>query len=426
MIPGSCSGIPDFVLRFVREDYGRDRCNTKKDLEKGQQIYATVPETVPEIRQLPGMKIKFLKIALNFGTPVPATIPEKLYIFDKINTAMAQESVTIKEIARKLGISKSTVSRALRDSPEISEVTKKRVIDLAKELNYSPNPIALSLLKNQTNTLGVIIPEIANPFFSTAISGVEDIAYSKGYHVMIYQSHDSFEREQIDTRHIAARRADGLIVSVASQSARHDHFLELMEQGIPIVFFDRAIDDIQTHKVVVDDYKGAFEATEHLISRGCRHIAHVAGPPSLSLSRNRLNGYRDALKVYGLPFREEWVVYSNYSQEEGMERAYQLMALRERPDAIFAASDRIALGVHWALRQLGYRMPEDIALIGFSDLAISSLLDPPLSSVAQPSFELGRQAAELLLDLIKGKSTPESFETRVLKTTLSIRKSSLK
>jgi LacI family transcriptional regulator len=339
---------------------------------------------------------------------------------------MAQESVTIKEIARKLGVSKSTVSRALRDSSEISEETKRRVIELAKELNYSPNPIALSLLKNRTNTLGVIVPEIANPFFSTAISGVEDIAYNKGYHVMIYQSHDSFEREVIDTRHIAARRADGLIVSVASQASGYDHFTELQQQGIPIVFFDRAIDEIKTHKVVVDDYKGAFEATEHLIKRGCKSIAHVAGPPSLSLSRNRLNGYRDALQVYGLPFREEFVVYSEYNQQQGMERAYQLMALRERPDAIFAASDRIALGVHWALRQLGYKMPEDIALIGFSDLAISSLLDPPLSSVAQPSFELGRQAAELLMDLIQTKSTLASFETRVLKTTLSIRKSSMK
>ncbi|GAB3178229.1 LacI family DNA-binding transcriptional regulator [Telluribacter humicola] len=339
---------------------------------------------------------------------------------------MGKASVTIKEIARELNVSKSTVSRALRDSSEISEETKQRVLELARQLNYSPNPIALSLLKNRTHTIGIIVPDIANAFFSSAIAGVEDVAYSRGYHVMIYQSHESYERELIDARHIATRRADGLVVSLASSSERYDHFRELQEQDIPVVFFDRVTDAITTHKVLVDDYKGAFEATEHLIQRGCQRIAHIAGPPKLSISRNRFNGYKDAMDKYGIAMRDEWVVSSEYNQAGGTERAYQLMALRERPDAIFAASDRIALGVHWALRQLGYRMPADVALIGFSDLAISSLLDPPLSSVAQPSFEIGQQAAELLLELIESRNTPVSFETRVLKTKLMIRKSSMK
>lgn len=334
--------------------------------------------------------------------------------------------VTIKEIARRLGISKSTVSRALRDSPEISPATKERVIELARELDYSPNPIALSLLKNRTHTIGIIVPDIDNPFFSTAISGVDDVAYSRGYHVMIYQSHESYERERIDVRHIADRRADGLIVSVASQSVNHAHFGELQERGIPIVFFDRASDKVQTHKVLVDDYEGAFRGTEHLIAQGCRRIAHISGPMNLTISRNRYEGYKEALLRHGLPIRDEWVVSAEYSQGEGTDRAYQLMALRERPDAIFAASDRIGIGVHWALRQLGYRMPDDVALLGFSDLGIAALLDPPLSSVAQPSFEMGRQAAELLLDLIENKSTPPSYETRVLKTNLVVRESSLK
>jgi len=339
---------------------------------------------------------------------------------------MAKTSITIKEIGRRLGISKSTVSRALRDSSEISEATKERVIELARRLNYSPNPIALSLLKNKTHTIGIIVPDIDNPFFSTAIGGVEDVAYSRGYHVMIYQSHESYEREKANVRHIADRRADGLIVSVASQSPDQHHFSELQDGGIPIVFFDRASNEVQTHKVLVDDYAGAFAGTEHLIQQGCRKIAHIAGPMSLAISRNRYNGYRDALHKHKLPLRDEWVVTAEYSQSEGTDRAYQLMALRERPDAIFAASDRIAIGVHWALRQLGYRMPEDVALIGFSDLGVSGLLDPPLSSVAQPSFEMGRQATELLLELIKNKNTPVTYETRVLKTNLNIRGSSLK
>ena len=339
---------------------------------------------------------------------------------------MRKASVTIKEIARQLNISKSTVSRALRDSSEISEETKKKVIDLAELLQYATNPIALSLLKNRTQTIGVIVPDIANRFYSSAIGGVEDIAYSRGYHTMIYQSHESIEREVAASRHIALRRVDGLVVAISSQSENIDHFIELQEQGIPVVLFDRVIDTLQTHKVRVDDYKGSFEATEHLIEQGCRRIAHIAGPKPVSITRNRLDGYRDALQKHGIPFHDEWVLHSPITQAGGTERTYQLMALRNRPDAIFGASDRITMGVHWALRQLGYKMPEEIAVIGFCDLAMSSLMDPPISSVTQPSFEMGQQATSLLLDLIESKNTPASYVTRVLPSNLVIQKSSLK
>jgi LacI family transcriptional regulator len=215
-------------------------------------------------------------------------------------------------------------------------------------------------------------------------------------------------------------------VAISSQSEGHDHFVELQELGIPVVFFDRVSDSMQTHKVRVDDYKGSFEATEHLIHSGCRQIAHIAGPKNVSISTNRLEGYRDALSRYGIPFHDEWVLHSEITQEGGTERTYQLMALRNRPDAIFAASERITMGVHWALRQLGYRMPDDVAVIGFCDLAMSTLLEPPVSSVTQPSFEMGQQATMLLLDLIESKSTPAAFETRVLQSNLVIQKSSQK
>lgn len=339
---------------------------------------------------------------------------------------MGKGSITIKEMAKMLGVSKSTVSRALRGSDEIGEETKQRVLELARTVNYFPNPIALSLVGNRSNTIGVIVPDIANPFFSSVIGGVEEVAYSRGYHVMIYQSHDTYERERIDSRHISARHADGLIISIASHSPNFDHLRALQENGIPVVLFDRSTDEIQTHKVQVDDYKGAFEATEHLAIQGCRKIAHIAGPLNLSISRDRLRGYRDVLNKYDLPYREEWVIQGEYNQEVGSERAYQLMALRERPDAIFAASDRIAIGVHVALRQLGYRMPDDVALIGFSDLPVSALLDPPLSTVVQPTKEMGQQAAELLLSLLEIKKPPAQFETKVLQSKLVVRKSSLK
>jgi len=340
---------------------------------------------------------------------------------------MGNSSITIKEIARLLGVSKSTVSRALRDSSEISDVTKAKVLELALKLNYSPNPIAISLLSNKTKTIGILVPKIDNPFFSTAIAGAEEYAYNRGYHVMIYQSHESFEREVLNVRHLATRRADGLLVSVSSQTARYDHFLELQSQGIPVVFFDRVPAEVNTHKVIVDDYKSSFEATEHLIHQGCRKIAHVSGPLNLAICRNRLSGYKDALKAHNLPDPDEWVVSCEFSLEEGTERGYQLMALRNRPDGIFAASDRIGLGVHVALRQLGYQIPEDVALIGFSDLSISALIEPALSTVRQPSFEMGHQAAELLFSLIETKTnTPASFETRVLTSDLIVRNSSKK
>ena len=339
---------------------------------------------------------------------------------------MRKISVTIKEIARQLNVSKSTVSRALRDSSEISEETKNKVIELAKALQYSPNPIAISLLKNRTQTIGVIVPDIANRFYSSTIGGIEDIAYSRGYHTMIYQSHELWEREISATRHIAQRRVDGLVVAISSESENMDHFIELQEQGIPVVLFDRVLDGLQTHKVRIDDYKGAFEATEHLISQGCKRIAHIAGPKSVSITRNRLDGYKDALAKHGMPFHEEWVLHSPITQESGTEKTYQLMALRNRPDAIFGASDRITMGIHWALRQLGYKMPEEVAVIGFCDLGMSSLMDPPISSITQPSFEMGQQATSLLLDLIESKNTPTSYVTRVLPSNLVIQKSSLK
>ena len=336
------------------------------------------------------------------------------------------KNTTIKDIAQQLNLSKSTVSRALRDSAEIGTETKKKVIELAQQLDYNPNPVALSLLRKQTNDIGVIVPEIANPFFSIVIAGIEDVAFAEGYHVVIHQSHDDYQREVLCVKHIYNRRKDGLLVAVAANTHDYSHFKNLHERGFPIVFFDRICEEIQTHQVSVDDFEGAYKATEHLINQGCTNIGHLSGPAHLLISRRRLHGYRAALLDYGLPIDDALVVPADYNVNSGLEATKRLLATGLKPDGIFACSDNIAIGCHAAIREAGLAMPQDIALVGFSDLPMSALLTPPLSSVAQPSFEMGRLAAELLINLIKNRKEIATTVTNVLKTSLIVRGSSLR
>lgn len=336
------------------------------------------------------------------------------------------KNITIKDIARELNISTSTVSRALRDSSEIGAETKKRVLDLAHRLDYNPNPVALSLLNSQSNDIGVIVPEIANPFFAIVIAGIEDVAFAQGYHVVIYQSHEDYEREVLNVKHIYNRRKDGLLVSIATATKDYSHFKNLHDRGFPIVFFDRICEEIDTHKVSVDDFEGAYTATEHLIKQGCERIAHVSGPDHLLISRRRLHGYRAALLDYGKPINDDWVVASAYSPDSALEATHVLLTKAERPDGIFASSDNIAIGCHAAISEAGLSMPDEIALIGFSDLPMAALMNPPLSSVAQPAFEMGRSAAELLINLIRNPGEHTTSISNVLKTKLIARKSSLR
>ncbi|SOD98382.1 LacI family DNA-binding transcriptional regulator [Spirosoma fluviale] len=336
------------------------------------------------------------------------------------------KNITIKDIARELNLSTSTVSRALRDSTEIGAETKKRVLELAHRLDYNPNPVALSLLSSQSNDIGVIVPEIANPFFAIVIAGIEDVAFAQGYHVVIYQSHEDYEREVLNVKHIYNRRKDGLLVSVATTTTDYTHFKNIHERGFPIVFFDRICEEIDTHSVSVDDFEGGYKATEHLIQQGCQRIAHVSGPDHLLISRRRFQGYRAALLDYGRPLLDDLVISSPYSPANALETVQLLLTMPNRPDGIFASSDNIAIGCHAAIIAAGLRMPEDIALVGFSDLPIAAMLNPPLSSVAQPAFEMGRSAAELLIKLIRNPGEHGTSINNTLKTKLMVRKSSMR
>ncbi len=337
------------------------------------------------------------------------------------------EAITIKDIAKALGLSTSTVSRALRGSYEISPETKKMVMEYAERFNYRPNPIALSLKERRSRSIGVVVCEIANNFFSQAINGIESIAYNKGYHVIISQSHESYDREIVNVEHLSSRSVDGLLVSLSTETDKVDHFKKLHDKGLPIVFFDRIPADIDTHKVVVENYKGAYDATKHLIDAGYTRIAHVTNSAHLSITKERLEGYKAALADNKLPYNEAYIKYCNHGGmifAEIEDAIKELTALKESPDAIFCASDRLTTSCLTALKALKIKLPEEMGLVGFTNSALVELIEPSVTAVKQPAFEMGQTATELLIQLIESKRPVTEFETRVLETELFIRHSS--
>jgi LacI family transcriptional regulator len=337
------------------------------------------------------------------------------------------DTITIKDIAKALHLSTSTVSRALRNSYEINAETKRLVMEYAEKMNYRPNPIALSLRDSKSKSIGVIIPEIANNFFSQLINGIESIAYDSGYHVVIFQSHESYEREVANTNYLVSRKVDGLLVSLSSLTTNLWHFEDLINRGLPIVFLDRVPKEVETHKVVADNYAGSYEATEHLIRSGRRRIAHLTSPIYLSITSERLAGYKQALEDNGIQFDEAYVKYCDHGGKvtsENEKAVREMLDLPEPPDAIFTASDRLTTGCMSVLHQRHIRIPEEIAIVGFTNIGVADLLNPPLTAVVQPALEMGQQGVELLIRLIEHPNKAGDFETRSLKTSLVIRESS--
>ncbi len=340
---------------------------------------------------------------------------------------MRFDTVTIKDIAKALNFSTSTVSRALRGSYEISAETKKLVLEYAEKINYRPNPIALSLKERRSRAIGVVVSEIANNFFSQAINGIESIAYNRGYHVIITQSHESAEREKVNIEHHASRSVDGLLISLSSETTDLIYIKELTEKGMPIVFFDRITDEIDTHKVTANNYLGAMHATEHLIYQGYKKIAHITSSPVLSIAKERLKGYKDALEKHNIPFNESYVKYCIHGGmiiEEIEEVIEELLKEKIKPDAVFTASDRISTLCFGVLKKM--KPKKELGFAGFTNTKVGELFDPPMTVVKQPAFEIGQTATELLIQLIESKRPVIDFETRILETELIIRQSSLK
>ncbi|MBT3251464.1 MAG: LacI family DNA-binding transcriptional regulator [Candidatus Marinimicrobia bacterium] len=333
---------------------------------------------------------------------------------------------TLKIIAEIIGCSASTVSRALQDHPGISQDTKKRICEMAKKMDYSPDSVARSLQKKSTTTIGVIVPEIRHDFFSSAIDGIEDRAYQAGYTIIVSKSNEDYNREVLNTRSLTSNRVAGIIASVAQTTRDGQHFLAIRKRGIPVVLFDRVLEDVDVSKVIVDDYVGAYNSVKHLIDCGCIRIGHLSGPKHLKISNARLRGYKAALENAGIGYDDNLVVTVELDEKHGMEGVRQLLNLENKPDAIFAINDPVAVGAHKEIQSQGYIIPDDISITGFSNNPITEMIEPQLTTVDQHGYKMGQMAAELILDEINSDQVDWAPETRIVETELIIRGSTVK
>jgi len=327
------------------------------------------------------------------------------------------KQTTITDIAKLLGVSASTVSRALKGSIQIGEDTTKLILETAKQLNYLPNKAALSLLHFKTRTIGVIVPNLGYSFFSLALQGIEEEASERGYTVIASQSLESEEKEIRNVIDMRRSGVDGVLISLAQFSNKLNHLLDLQSQ-MPVVMFDRVSDNINCSKIFVNNTSGAFSAVEHLLKIGCKRVAFLGGPKDLLISTRRLDGYKMALYRKKMTVDPQLIVNCEFDHKSAMKIAIKLLKKKDRPDGIFAVSDRIAIGAMAAAKKLGLSIPEQIAIVGFNDEPIASLISPTLTSVNQPAIEMGRTAAKILIDQIEAgifsKPVIKSYITKLI------------
>jgi LacI family transcriptional regulator len=337
---------------------------------------------------------------------------------------MKSGPITIKDIARELKISPSTVSRALKNHPDISEETKRAVNELANKSNYQPNAVALSLKQRRSNTIGVIIPEMVHYFFSSVISGIEDVAYDSGFNVIICQSNEKYEREVVNTRTLLANRVDGILASISKETNNFEHFYKVRENEVPLVFYDRVVPGFEADQVIVDDLDAAYRATKHLIEGGRKRIIHFAGPQNLLIGQLRKDGYIKAMREANLEVRDEWIIEAD-NFEKARITVLKILEDKISFDGIFAVNDLTAVGAMQTLQKQGIVIPQQIAIVGFSDGRLSGITNPALTSVDQHGYEMGTIATEILLKRILKTDNKSPFETRVLNANLIVRESSL-
>jgi LacI family transcriptional regulator len=328
---------------------------------------------------------------------------------------MAQTKATIGDIAREINVTPSTVSRALNGHAAISDATKLAVSRAAKKLKYSPNRIASSLRLGKTRIVGVIIPSAEINLFGSVVHGIEKIASENDYNVLLYQSNEQvgFEKKGVET--FLRARVDGVLASLSKETTDFSHYKEIKRRGVPLIFFDRVNEDIGVPSVVIDDYLGAFKATQHLIDQGCRRIAHIAGQQHVAIFKQRLKGYTDALKKNGLPLDRTLIKNGSVTIESGMKCMNELLAQSSVPDGVFAVEDFTALGAVQALKAADKKIPEEVAVIGFANESFGEYITPSLSTVDQQTIKMGEAAARLFFSQADKKSF---YKTSPMKTTL--------
>jgi LacI family transcriptional regulator len=335
--------------------------------------------------------------------------------------------VTIQDLAAQLHLTTATVSRALNNHPRISDSTKKAVVELAEKMNYRRNRIAFSLRSGKTHTIGVIIPSAEINFFGSVVHGIESIANTNGYNILLYQSNESTEYEKKAIETFIDVRVDGVLASIAKETTDITHYLELQNKGIPLVFFDRSKDMVNIPSVVVDDFKGGYMATQHLLKQGYRRIAHITGQLHLKIFNDRLNGYKSALHAAGIEVDESLIYYGNVSIEAGKEAINYFFGMAEPPDGIFAVEDFTALGVIKAAKEKNISIPEQLGVIGFANESFEEHITPSLSSMDQQTVLMGREAFKLLLELIYEKEEVQLKKINVvLEPIARFRQSSMK
>jgi len=333
------------------------------------------------------------------------------------------DTVNLKRLAKELNLAISTVSRALSDSHEVSQETRERVRALAKKLGFQPNPHASSLRQNKSKTIAVVIPEIENHFFSQVLNGVESVAQEKGYHVLIYLTHEDYNKEKSVMQLLRNGRVDGLMISVSNTTTDYAHLETCREAGIPMVSFDRIDENIDVPKIITDDAAIAFRATEHLIKNGCRRIAFLSMSDNLSISGGRKSGYTKALEKHGLA-KYRQVVECGPDDRQNEQQIRKLLQQPQRPDGIFAAIEKFAISTYEICNEMHIAIPQQLKVIGFSNLPAVALLNPPLTAIVQPAYEIGKESAIVLFKIIEKKTLLHSEKRMVLPSKLIERQSS--
>lgn len=329
--------------------------------------------------------------------------------------------VTIKDIARHLTLSVSTVSRALMNDKNIRRETKEKVLEAARLLGYRPNPVATNLKYGRTNTVGVIVPEMITPYASQVINGIQDVLYAKGLKVIIAESDEDPERERENLRMMERFMVDGMIIGLCSYKENKEEYIRLQQEGMPMVFYDRIPQGLDVSQAIVDDYAKAFFLTEHLIRSGRSRIVHLQGPQDIYNSIERARGYKDALAKFRLPFEPQRFIHTGLNLKDGEKAAERLVGQQVDFDAVFAFTDTLAIGVMNRLRELGKKIPEEVAVAGFSGTALSTIVYPQLTTIEAPLIQMGQTAAELILEKINDPASPN--RTVVLDAQIRLRAS---